>query len=107
MKARGLVEVALAALEGRLPSTGEAVREPWGVVEELTRLYGVGPWTAGLAVAMVHPLFPVGPLGDLAVARGLERVLGRRVEPSLVLRVLGEWAGLALYLAAFLYEETG
>ncbi len=70
MKSRSLVEIAEASVEGRLPSVGEAVRNPQVVVGELSRIYGVGVWTASLAVAMVHPLFPVGPSSDLALGGG-------------------------------------
>jgi len=109
LKARALVEVARAEQEGRLPSAREAERDPAGAAGDLTRLYGVGPWTASLAVAMVHPMFPLGPYSDLAVKRGLEALLGRRLTPGEVreaTNILGEYAGLAMYLAALEYEET-
>ena len=110
VKARALVEVARAELEGRLPSVAEAVRDPWGVARELTRIYGVGEWTAQLAVAMVSPGFPLGPLSDLAVARGLRAAVGcvdcQRLARRLV-EEIPEYAGLILYLAAYEYEELG
>jgi len=108
LKARALLEVAQAEQEGRLPSAREAERDPEGVAGELTRLHGVGPWTANLAVAMVHPLFPLGPHTDLAVKRGLEALLGRKLTPGearKVAGILGDYAGLAMYLAALEYED--
>ena len=107
MKARALVEVALAEEEGRLPSVREAIQDPWSVARELENLYGVGPWTSRLAVALVHPLFPLGPSSDLAVRRGMSLLLGREPgasEVDEVLRVLGDYAGLAMYLVALDYE---
>ncbi len=108
MKARALVEIARAEEEGRLPSVDEAVRDPWRVARELEGLYGVGPWTSRLAVALVHPLFPLGPSSDLAVRRGMGLLLGREPSPGEVdevLRVLGDYAGLAMYLVALDYER--
>ncbi len=108
IKARALVEIARAEAEGRLPSTEEALRSPEKTVEELMEIYGVGRWSAELAIAMVHDKFPIGPLDDLAVKRGLERLYGRelsRKEAADLLGELGEYMGLILYLAAYLYEE--
>jgi len=108
-KARALVEVASAELEGRLPGVDEAVRDPERVVGELEKLYGVGPWTARLAVVMVHPLFPLGPYSDLAVRRGLHRILGIPLSEAetVARRIVGEipeYGGLILYLVAYEYE---
>jgi len=109
VKAEALREVARAELEGRLPSVREVESsgDPWEVAAELTRLRGVGPWTAELAVAQVHPLFPVGPRGDLAVRRGLRILLGVTGEAvDVIVRELGEYAGLAMYIAALHYERS-
>ncbi len=107
VKARALVEVARAEAEGRLPGLEEALRDPDSTVESLTNLYGVGEWTARLALAMVAPDFPLGPLSDLAVARGLALVVGADRGRELGRRVvegLPGLGGLVLYLAAFDYE---
>jgi len=111
VKARALREIALAELEGRLPSVSEVARDPEGVARELSMLYGVGPWTAQLAVAMVHPNFPLGPLSDLAVSRGLALVLGlgeaeARSVARKILELLPDYGGLVLYLAAYEYERS-
>ncbi|MCE4600994.1 MAG: hypothetical protein F7C38_05455 [Desulfurococcales archaeon] len=109
MKARALREIALAEVEGRLPSVGEVVRDPQGNIEELTGLYGVGRWTAELSIAMVHPRFPVGPASDLAVSRGLERLLGLKLSEARLrelLEDLGDYLGLIMYLAAYDYESA-
>ena len=107
-KARTIREIAAAALEGRLPSLGDAVKDPWGTAKELTKLWGVGDWTAELAVAQVHPLFPIGPRTDLAVRRGLARVMGEGSEGAVerVIDLLGDFAGLVMYLAALDYEMS-
>ncbi len=108
LKARGLREAAMAELEGRLPSVGEAVRDPQGVIRDLTGLYGVGRWTAGLAVAMVHPLFPVWPFGDLAVERGLRLALPNMSTSAVrsLVEGLGDYAGLLMYVLSLYYEDS-
>ncbi len=98
-KARAVWEIARAEYEGRLPSVREVERDPWRVVEELTGIYGVGSWTAELAVAMTLGDFRVGPRMDLAVRRGLSR-LGFSVEELLMDKRLTGFIGLIMYLAS-------
>ncbi|MCE4624862.1 MAG: hypothetical protein F7C35_03245 [Desulfurococcales archaeon] len=105
LKAGAIVEVAERELEGSLPTVEEAVNDPEGTIRELTRIRGVGRWTAELSIAMVHPRFPIGPLSDLAVSRGLRAVLGGEPRPGEVVKELGDYAGLVMYLAAYEYEE--
>ncbi len=99
VKARALWEIARAEYEGWLPSIREVERDPWRVVDELTGIYGVGPWTAELAVAMTLGDFRVGPRMDLAVRRGLSR-FGFSVEELLRDEHLTEFIGLVMYLAS-------
>ncbi|MCE4610447.1 MAG: hypothetical protein F7B17_00560 [Desulfurococcales archaeon] len=105
LKAKALREVAVREAEGSLPSVEEAIGDPELTVKELTRIRGVGRWTAELSVAIVHPRFPLGPSTDLAVTRGLKLLLGLEVRPGELRGALGDYAGLVMYLAAFDYEE--
>ncbi len=98
-KARSLREIALAEYEGRLPKLGEIIADPWSTIGELTSIYGVGKWTAELAIAMVLDDFRLGPQTDLAVRRGLES-LGIRDVDSLM------YSGLIMYLASLEYESS-
>ncbi len=106
-KAKAIVEVARAENEGRLPSEKEAEKDPDGVIKELTKIYGVGVWTAQLSIAMVSKEFTLGPANDLSVRRGLERLFrgevpyGRIVE---IIRNLRNYMGLIMYLASYEYE---
>ncbi len=111
VKARALKEIALAEVEKRLPSIDEAAQNPEHIVKELCKIYGVGPWTAQLAVAMVNKDFPLGPVGDLAVTRGLAIVLklGEKEAKTMakhLLERLPSLGGLLLYLAAYEHEEA-
>ncbi|BAA79192.2 hypothetical protein APE_0275.1 [Aeropyrum pernix K1] len=83
MKAQAIKNIAMTEYEGRLPSVEEIeqAEELSSIVKELTRLKGVGPWTAELAIAQVHPLFPLGPRTDLAVRRGFKNYWGYRMRP--------------------------
>ncbi len=107
LKARALKEVAQAQVEGRIPDVREAEKEPWSVAEELTGIWGVGKWTAELAVAQVHPLFPIGPSSDLSVRRGFSIILGDYSEKLIekVYKNTKEYAGLVMYLLALEYEK--
>ncbi len=103
VKAAALRGIARAELEGRLPGLREVDEDPGAVVAELTRLYGVGRWTAQLVVAMASRGLTVGPEDDLAVRRGLSIALGGG---SVELAALQEYAGLIMYLASLRYEES-
>ncbi len=109
VKARSIVEISKAEVEGRLPSIKEALEEPENTAKELTKIYGVGEWSAKLALAMVNPLFPLGPSSDLAVRRGIQMLTGKEPSPQVVeefLEELGDYTGLAMYLAALYYEKS-
>lgn len=52
------------------------------VVERLTRVKGIGPWTAEMFLLFDLRRPDVWPVGDLGVRNGLGRVLGRETPPS-------------------------
>jgi len=56
-KAKALLEIAKAKAEGRLPSEAEAERNPEETIRELTKIYGVGTWTAQPSIAMISEKF--------------------------------------------------
>ncbi len=100
MKARAIIEVARRAELDELP--GETEESENALMEKLMEIYGVGRWTAELAVASVAHSFSVGPAGDLTVLKGARRLLGVNGEAELrdFLRSFGEWKGLLMYLLA-------
>ena len=100
VKASAIVEVA--KLAESLPSIGKIEKNPEGFIEFITKIKGIGRWTAELSVAKVSKKFYVGPLGDLAVRRGFKRVFGIDGEKEIreIMRGLEDYTGLILYLMA-------
>ena len=69
-------EAARAFRERDLTREGLADATDAEVVEELTRIRGVGEWTAHMYLMFVLGREDVLPLGDLAIRRGIERLYG-------------------------------
>jgi len=49
----------------------------------ITRIKGVGKWTAELSIAKVSRVFDIRPYGYLAVKRGAQRTFGIQVRKKL------------------------
>lgn len=67
---------AEAFLERDLTREGLADHTDEEVIEELTRIKGIGEWTARMYLLFVLERADVLPLGDLAVRRGIEQLYG-------------------------------
>ncbi len=108
MKAKSIIEIAKKAEENSLPTTEDVEKDPDSVVQELMKIYGVGRWTAELAVATLRHDFSVGPAGDLNVMKGFKSILGVKGEREirLFLEKFGEWRGLIMYLLALEMENV-
>ncbi|RKD97832.1 DNA-3-methyladenine glycosylase family protein [Halopiger aswanensis] len=52
------------------------------VVDRLTEIKGIGPWTARMFLLFVLERPDVLPLGDLAIRRGIEQLYGNGQEPG-------------------------
>ena len=105
-KIRAMKEVAKRVDE--LPSIREVDNKPEEVVERLMDIWGVGRWTAELAVARSSKFFWVGPAGDLAVMRGYSKTCGEHSGEEEIRRklsLLGCHRGLAMYLLALEYHK--
>jgi len=59
-----------------LTPAGLASHSDEAVVDRLTEIKGIGPWTAEMYLLFVLKRPDVLPLGDLAVRRGIERLYG-------------------------------
>ena len=62
--------------EADLTPEGLADRSDEAVVDRLTEIRGVGPWTAEMYLIFVLERSDVLPLGDLAIRRGIEDLYG-------------------------------
>lgn len=67
---------------GEVPLDGLEGLENDEVVERLTRVRGIGPWTAEMFLMFDLCRPDVWPVGDLGVRNGLGRVLGRETPPT-------------------------
>ncbi len=84
-------------------------RSPEEAIREHTKIYGVGVWTTQLSVAMVSEKLTIGPISDLAVRRGLRRVFKEEKDYREILEIirnLGNYIGLIMYLASYSYEVS-
>ena len=72
-KARYVIGLAEAALDGRFDPARLAVSDDDAVRAELTSLLGVGRWTADIYLLMVLLRPDVWPDGDLALASAMRR----------------------------------
>ncbi len=99
VKASAIIEVA--KLAESFPSVDKIEKEPEEFMEFITKIKGIGRWTAELSVAKISKNFYVGPYGDLA-RRGFKRILGISEEKEIkkILKGLEEYTGLILYLIA-------
>jgi DNA-3-methyladenine glycosylase II len=81
-KARAITALALAVRDGelRLERIGRLGDE--AVVEQLTRVWGVGPWTAQMFLMFSLGRLDVWPTGDLGVRAGWSVAFGISELPS-------------------------
>jgi DNA-3-methyladenine glycosylase II len=81
-KAHYCVHLAGAILEGRLDFDALGRMDDAAVADALTRLKGIGPWTAQIYLLMALRRPDVWPAGDLALVRTIHTVKRLRRSPS-------------------------
>ncbi len=89
-KAEAIKDLARHVTSGRLRPGGLRHLPDEAVIEALTQVRGIGPWSARM-----HLMFSLGrpdvwPVGDLGVRKGLARFLGRDVPDSKQAEPLGD-----------------
>ncbi len=92
-KCRYLKDLAQKFLAGAVDPAGWAGRSDEAVVAELTRVKGIGRWTAEMFL-IFHLMRPdVLPLADIGLQRAVARHYGRggRAEPDEVARIARPW----------------
>jgi 3-methyladenine DNA glycosylase/8-oxoguanine DNA glycosylase len=82
-KQRALRDLARRALAGEVPGYAELGRmTDDAIIERLTKIHGVGRWTAEMLLIFQLGRPDVLPVGDLGVRKGFARLAGREELPS-------------------------
>ena len=89
-KAAAIKDLAAHVRTGRLRPRGLHHMEDEAVIEALTQVRGIGPWSARM-----HLMFSLGrpdvwPVGDLGVRKGIARFLGRPMPDAKQTQPLGD-----------------
>ena len=99
--------LADSVLKGHLDLDGIAVMDDDSARAELTRIKGIGPWTADVYLLMALKRPDVWPVGDLALQKAARRVKRLRKHPSPArLEKLGEaWRPWRAVAARLLWHD--
>ncbi|HXF62127.1 MAG TPA: hypothetical protein VNK95_10945 [Caldilineaceae bacterium] len=105
-KARALHEVAIAQLEGRLDAQALAALDDDQVIANLTRLWGVGRWTAEVALLRGLGRLTRFPGDDVGARNRLRRFLGlsHPLDYAATQAIVARWqpySGLLYFLMLF------
>lgn len=90
-KARYIEGLAQDVSLGRLDLTALARLPDEEVMERLTKVPGVGPWTASIYLLMALRRPDIWPVGDLALNRFLSDRLGRAISSSEASTIAEQW----------------
>lgn len=98
---------AQAFQERDLTREGLAGHDDEAVIDSLTEIRGVGPWTAHMYLIFVLAREDVLPLGDLAVRKGIQQVYGDDAELTRAeMREVGEaWRPYRSYGTRYIWRE--
>lgn len=77
------------------------------VIEELTKIKGIGPWTAEMFLMFTLGREDVFSHGDLGLRNGLKKIYGFKKDPSLktVERIIKKWSPYKTYASMILWES--
>jgi len=106
-KAAYCVDVAKAVERGRIDLEAVAGMDDAGVGSALTRLKGVGPWTAQVYLLMALRRPDVWPSGDIALVQAVRRVKGLRssASPERVARLAESWRPFRSVAARMMWQD--
>ena len=106
-KAAYCVHVAEALRDGRVDLDAVAKLDDAGVISTLTRLRGVGPWTAGIYLLMALRRPDVWPSGDIALIQAVRSVKGLRHHSSTeqVAKVAASWRPYRSVAARMMWQH--
>ena len=106
-KAAYCVHLAEAVATGRLDLRAVAHMSDAEVAATLTRLKGVGPWTAGIYLLMALRRPDVWPRGDIALVQAVRRVKGlrSRATSDRVARIAEAWRPYRSVAARMMWQH--
>jgi DNA-3-methyladenine glycosylase II len=106
-KAAYCVHLATALLEGRLDLDALERMGDDDAAEALTRLKGIGPWTAQIYLLMALRRPDVWPSGDLALVRTIRTVkrLRRAPTPARMMTIAEAWRPYRAVAARMLWQH--
>lgn len=81
-KLNAIRDLAAKSASGEVPLDDLDLLDSHEVIERLTRVKGIGPWTAEMFLLFDLRRSDIWPVGDLGVRNGLGRVLGRETPPT-------------------------
>ena len=98
---------AEAFIERDLTREGLAGHTDEEVIEELTRIKGVGEWTARMYLMFVLSREDVLPLGDLGVRNGIQQIYGNGEEMTReeMRDVAAAWRPYRTYAVRYIWRE--
>ncbi len=106
-KAAYCVHLAEAVQGGRVDLEAVARMDDAGAASALTRLKGVGPWTAGIYLLMALRRPDVWPSGDIALVQAVTRVKRLRDPSSAerVAKIAESWRPLRSVAARMMWQH--
>ncbi len=106
-KAAYCINLAEAILGDRLDLRAVSRMDDFAVVDTLTRIKGIGPWTAGIYLLMALRRPDVWPSGDIALTNTVRKVKGLHEypSPSTLSRVAETWRPFRSVAARMLWHH--
>jgi DNA-3-methyladenine glycosylase II len=106
-KAAYCINVAEAILGGRLDLRAVSSMDDSEVIDTLTRIKGIGPWTAHIYLLMALRRPDVWPSGDIALAHTVQKVKGLHEYPaaSTLSKVAETWRPFRSVAARMLWHH--
>ncbi len=102
VKSQTLRRLAELELAGELTSSAFDAMPDEVAITRLTRIQGIGPWSAQVALLRVLGRLSVFPSGDSGAARGLRELLAQSEQPeiaaSALLARMGDWRGYLYFM---------
>ena len=108
-KVRAIKDIARHAVAGRVPTRRGAARlDDDAIIEQLTRIHGVGRWTVEMLLIFTLGRPDVLPVDDFGVREGYRVAYGRRERPTpKALQAIGErWKPYRSVAAWYLWRAA-